>query len=183
MSEIHPLAAPACCCHRGQILAAAALALRAPCEHITDVAAPLSAGGPHDFYSNADYWWPNPDTPDGLPYVGRDGETNPGNFIAHRMAMRRMRTHVAALAAAYRLTGEGCYSAKACRFLQEFFIDEKTRMAPHLLYAQAIPRRQPWARNRHYRYAAPHRHPLCRDGAARGARDGSAALRGAAGLV
>lgn len=139
MRETCTSAAPACCCGREQILSAAALALQAPCEHITDVIAPMSAGGPHDFYSNADYWWPNPDTPDGLPYIGRDGETNPGNFIAHRMAMRRMRTHVAALAAAYRLTGEGQYSTKACRFLREFFIDEETRMAPHLLYAQAIP--------------------------------------------
>ncbi|MCI8624320.1 MAG: alginate lyase family protein [Provencibacterium sp.] len=131
--------APADCYDRGQILKAAEAALNAPCEHITDAAAPLSEGGPHDFYSNGDYWWPDPNQPDGLPYIQRDGETNPGNFIAHRMSMRRMRTHVSALAAAWRLTGEEKYAAKACRMLEEFFVDAGTRMNPHLLYAQAIP--------------------------------------------
>ena len=42
-----------------------------------------SAGGVHDFYSEGDYWWPNPDDPDG-PYIRKDGQTNPGNFIVHR---------------------------------------------------------------------------------------------------
>ena len=27
---------------------------------ITQVPARLSEGGPHDFYSNGDYWWPDP---------------------------------------------------------------------------------------------------------------------------
>lgn len=131
--------APACCCSHASILPAADKALQAPCEHITDITASLSEGGPHDFYSNGDYWWPNPDTPDGLPYIQRDGETNPQNFTAHRLLMRRMRTHVSALAAAYRLTKKELYAQKACRFLREFFVDRATRMNPHLLYAQAIP--------------------------------------------
>src|SRR4029077_16104564 len=31
-----------------------------------------SAGGPHDFFSEGDYWWPDPKNPDG-PYIQRDG--------------------------------------------------------------------------------------------------------------
>jgi len=50
---------------------------------ITAFPAPRSAGGPHDFYSEGDYWWPDPRSPDS-PFVRRDGETNPSNFIAHR---------------------------------------------------------------------------------------------------
>ena len=35
-----------------------------------------SAGGLHDFYSEGDYWWQNPEDPNG-PYIQRDGQTNP----------------------------------------------------------------------------------------------------------
>jgi hypothetical protein len=32
-----------------------------------------SHGGIHDFYSEGDYWWPNPQDPDG-PYIRKDGQ-------------------------------------------------------------------------------------------------------------
>jgi hypothetical protein len=35
------------------------------------------SGDKHDYMSVAPYAWPNPDTDDGLPYVTRDGCTNP----------------------------------------------------------------------------------------------------------
>src|SRR5260370_7836542 len=35
------------------------------------------SGDIHDYLSIAPYWWPNPDTADGLPWVQRDGHTNP----------------------------------------------------------------------------------------------------------
>jgi hypothetical protein len=50
-----------------------------------------------------------------------------------------MRTHVAQLASAYVITGIEEYAYKAVLFIKEFFLDETTRMSPHLLYAQAIP--------------------------------------------
>lgn len=113
--------------------------LKAEPVHITDAVARMSEGGIHDFYSNGDYWWPNPETSDGLPYIRRDGESNPNNFDSHRLTLRSMRTHIANLAAAYQYTGSEAYAAKAVRFLKEFFLDEETLMNPHLLYAQAIP--------------------------------------------
>src|SRR6202161_4011709 len=67
-----------------RILKAADAALTQEPVTITAFHAKLSEGGPHDFYSNGDYWWPNPNTTNGLPYIQRDGQTNPGNFIAHR---------------------------------------------------------------------------------------------------
>ena len=94
---------------------------------------------PGDFYSMGDYWWPNPKTPDGLPYVSRDGETNPDNFVAHRMLMRDMRDAVAALAAAYVATGDAAYAQRAARWLEVFFVDPASRMNPHLRFAQAVP--------------------------------------------
>ena len=120
------------------IVEKARAALKAPVLHITDVRSSRSAGGIHDYYSNGDYWWPNPDTPDGLPYIQRDGETNPENFNGHRIILRQMRTNVVFLSSAYVLTKEERYAERAIQHLKEFFLDEKTYMAPHLSYAQAI---------------------------------------------
>ena len=72
---------------------------------MTASSSPRSAGGAHDYFSEADYWWPDPRTPGG-PYVQRDGESNPENFDGHRQALRRLSLQVPALAAAFRLTGE-----------------------------------------------------------------------------
>jgi hypothetical protein len=117
-------------------LADQALTLKPPA--ITDHVATNSAGGLHDFYSQADYSWPNPNTSNGLPYVNRDGESNPDVFSYHRMAMRHMKDAVAALAAAYALTGDDKYVSKASELLKVFFLDPKTRMNPNLQYAQAV---------------------------------------------
>ncbi|MDB5083176.1 MAG: alginate lyase [Bacilli bacterium] len=124
---------------RNWILAKADASLKANPIHITDAVAPLSEGGSHDFYSNGDYWWPNPNTPNGLPYVRRDGETNPQNFEAHRLFLRSLRSSVANLAAGYIITGNESYADKAVLLLREFFLNDSTKMNPHLLYAQAIP--------------------------------------------
>src|ERR1051325_3518145 len=85
---------------RPRVLSAAERYLREAPITITAFPAPPSAGGPHDFFSEGDYWWPDPRSPDS-PYVRRDGETNPANFVAHRDAMRRLSQIVPALVAAY----------------------------------------------------------------------------------
>src|SRR5579872_5316990 len=89
-----------------RILKAADAALKQEPVTITAFHAKLSDGGPNDFYSNGDYWWPNPDTTNGLPYVQRDGRTNPENFVAHRQVIRQLSDAVAALGAAYKITGD-----------------------------------------------------------------------------
>lgn len=124
---------------RERIMKAAAAALQQKPVTITSSPAKLSEGGPNDFYSNGDYWWPDPSKPNGLPYIKRDGETNPENFVAHRMAVKALRDSVAALAAAYKLTGEERYVTKAAELLRVFFLDAKTRMNPNLNFAQAVP--------------------------------------------
>lgn len=124
---------------RARILKAANAALSLQPITITKYRAKLSEGGPHDFYSNGDYWWPNPNTTNGLPYVQRDGQSNPGNFTAHRKCVLELRDAVAALGAAYRITREDRYAAKAAELVRVFFLDPATRMNPSLNYAQAIP--------------------------------------------
>lgn len=106
--------------------------------HITDTICIRSAGTIHDFYSEGDYWWPNPDTKDGLPFIRRDGKSNPDNFTAHRLIMRKMRNQVSTLALAWHTLNDERYAAQAIKILYEFFLDEKTKMNPNLNYAQAI---------------------------------------------
>ena len=96
-----------------------------------------SAGNIHDFYSEGDYWWPDPSNPNG-PYIQRDGETNPENFVAHRLAMIRFSQIVGSFASAYLLTGNKKFAKAAIPHFKAWFTDSLTRMNPNLLYAQAI---------------------------------------------
>lgn len=122
---------------RGRILRLADAALKEQPVTVTAASSPRSAGGLHDFFSEADYWWPDPANPGG-PYIQRDGQSNPDNFDEHRKAMRRLSVEVPALVAAWKLTGEPRYAEHAVRHLRAWFVDEATRMNPHLRYAQAI---------------------------------------------
>jgi len=96
-----------------------------------------SSGGPHDFYSEGDYWWPDPENPGG-PYIQKDGQSNPDNFSSHRHAMIRLSEHAATLTSAWLLTGEEKYAGKATEHLLAWFADSITMMNPNMLYAQAI---------------------------------------------
>jgi hypothetical protein len=128
---------------RQRILSAAQRALSIEPITITKYIAKLSEGGRNDFYSNGDYWWPDPASSNGLPYIQRDGESNPNNFTEHRRCIAQLRDSVAALGAAYKITHEDRYATKAVELLRVFFLDPNTRMNPHLRYAQAIPGRSP----------------------------------------
>jgi hypothetical protein len=96
-----------------------------------------SAGGRNDFYSEGDYWWPDPDNPGG-PFIRKDGLSNPEVFSEHRHAMVRLSEITATLTSAWLLTGERRYADKAIEHLHAWFVDHETRMNPHMLYAQAI---------------------------------------------
>jgi hypothetical protein len=119
------------------VLKEAAWAMQQQPVTVTATKAKRSAGGPHDFYSEGDYWWPNPASADS-PYLQRDGLTNPDNFTAHRLAIIRLSRIVGALASAYKLTGDGKYVRQAIKHCRAWFKDTATMMNPSLLYAQAI---------------------------------------------
>lgn len=102
-------------------------------SHVSD----RSAGTKHDFYSEGDYWWPNPDNLDG-PYIRKDGLSNPDNFLAHRHSMIRLSKISGALASAYLITKEDVYLKNLMPHLRAWFVNEDTKMNPNLLYGQAI---------------------------------------------
>src|SRR5436190_3939039 len=122
---------------RTRVLKAATQYLKDQPITITASSSPRSTGSKHDFFSEGDYWWPDPQNPDG-PYIQRDGMTNPNNFVDHRRFLMRLSVQVPALAAAWRLTKDERYSRHAVKHLRAWFIDEATRMNPNLQYAQAI---------------------------------------------
>ena len=100
------------------------------------------SGTKHDYFSTGQYWWPNPDTPDGLPFIRKDGQANPDSeSISDRNTLRDMIRAVSTLALAYFFTHDEDFSRKASSLLHAFFIDESTRMNPNLRYAQAVPGR------------------------------------------
>ena len=101
---------------------------------ITAYRAERSAGGIHDFYSEGDYWWPNPINPDSA-YIRRDGQTNPDNFVAHRHAMIRFSSLVGDLTSAWLVTKDEKYIRQAVKHIRAWFIAPETRMNPDLQYA------------------------------------------------
>jgi len=120
-----------------QVLTEAAWAMQQKPVTITADVSARSAGGKHDFFSEADYWWPDPQNPEG-PYINKDGLSNPDNFVAHRKSMIRLSKIIGALASAYKITGEDRYVKQAVKHLQAWFINTETMMNPNLLFAQAI---------------------------------------------
>jgi hypothetical protein len=120
-----------------QVMQEAAWALLQEPLTVTAHRSARSAGGPNDFFSEGDYWWPDPKNPDS-PYIQKDGMTNPDNFVAHRLSMIRFSTIIGALASAYILTGDEKYYQHALKHCQAWFVNRETMMHPHLLYAQAI---------------------------------------------
>jgi len=122
---------------RARVLKAAKLYLGEEPITVTAFSSPRSTGGKHDYFSEGDYWWPDPKNPDG-PYIQRDGMSNPQNFNEHRKALIRLSLQVPALAAAWKLTRDERYAKHAAKHLRAWFITEETRMNPNLQLAQAI---------------------------------------------
>ncbi len=101
------------------------------------------SGDKHDYMSLGPYWWPDPNKPDGLPYIRRDGRVNPETRTddTDRLAFGQMTDAAETLALAWYFTNHRLYAAHAARLLRVWFLDEATRMNPNLQFAQAIPGR------------------------------------------
>ncbi|CAB4409269.1 unnamed protein product [Rhizophagus irregularis] len=91
---------------------------------------------PHDYMSLSRYFWPNPNKPNGLPYIRIDGIENPEIYtIPDYTLMRDLFKEIGNLGFAYFFTNNNSYVEKALYRINEWFIDEKTRMNPNLNYA------------------------------------------------
>jgi hypothetical protein len=123
-------------------LSEAALAL--PVQSVTQKQVLAPSGDVHDYASIGIYWWPDPDQPDGLPWVRRDGQINPQTRAGSSSDSGRLRAltrAVSHLTCAWHLTGDGRYAAHAAVLLRGWFLDDATRMNPNLNHGQGVPGR------------------------------------------
>lgn len=97
------------------------------------------SGDIHDYYSLSPYWWPDPEKPDGLPYIRRDGETNPErDRISDRKPLEAMIRDVGILCRAYYFSGDEQYAQFARQLIHTWFLNPATRMNPNLNHGQLV---------------------------------------------
>jgi len=97
------------------------------------------SGDKHDYMSLAPYFWPDPAKADGLPYLRKDGQTNPEvKNYKDKEHMPKLCEQVNILALAYYFSGDNSYAEHAATLLRVWFLDPATKMNPNLNYAQAI---------------------------------------------
>ena len=123
---------------RPNILAAADRALKQEPETPTRFPSPVKGLEGGAYYSEDVAWWPVDGSTSNV-FSRQPGRVNPRAFTAHQDAAVRMNGHVAACVAAWRLTGEQQYAKHAMAHLRAWFMDEGTRMLPHLEHAGAKP--------------------------------------------
>lgn len=98
------------------------------------------SGSKHDYMTLAPYFWPNPDTPNGLPYIRKDGEVNPetrDNYTDYNEKDNFFNA-IDVLGKAFYYAEKKVYGEKAIMLIRIWFLDEETKMNPHLNYGQGV---------------------------------------------
>ena len=109
-----------------------------PVSVVTKAIAPPS-GDKHDYMSMAPYWWPNPNTPNGLPYIRKDGQTNPElHTVPDKDNLNAMSSNVYTLALAYYFRDDEKYAEQAVKLLRVWFLNADTKMNPNINFGQAV---------------------------------------------
>ena len=96
-------------------------------------------GDKHDYMSLAPYFWPDTSKSDGLPYIRKDGQTNPEvkEYLDNEY-MLDMVGDVYSLAQAFYFSNNEQYARHASLLLKTWFLNPLTRMNPNVTYSQAI---------------------------------------------
>ncbi|MEP6355857.1 MAG: alginate lyase family protein [Hyphomicrobiales bacterium] len=110
---------------------------------VTDKPNPGPSGNLHDYFHAAPYWWPNPNTKTGLPYIYKDGERvlgtelyGQGSDSYDRSRLQRLFEDTLVLALANAVKPNVKYKEHALLLVRTWFIEPKHKMNPHLDFAQ-----------------------------------------------
>lgn len=124
-----------------QLLTAADKMLDQPVPSVMEKTFIPPSGDKHDYLSISRYWWPDPAKKDGLPWIRKDGITNPATQTndVDRNKLGIMGNMVQVLSLAYYLSGHEPYAEKTATLLRTWFISPETKMNPHLRFAQSVP--------------------------------------------
>lgn len=97
------------------------------------------SGDKHDYMSLAPYWWPDPNTKEGIPYIRKDGEVNPEvNNYPDKENMPRVCEKVYELSLGFYFSDNEIYATKAAQLIRVWFLDSATKMNPNVNYGQAV---------------------------------------------
>ncbi len=122
-----------------QLIKDAEKAMLAPVTSVMEKTTVPPSGDKHDYMSLAPYFWPDTTKPDGLPYIRRDGVTNPEvKDYKDKDYMPKLCENVYSLALAYYFSNEDKYAHQAAHLIKNWFINADTRMNPNLNFGQAI---------------------------------------------
>lgn len=93
----------------------------------------------NDYVSLSIYFWPNPETKNGLPYIGKDGVVNPESNLYDLKKFNTTTYNLMSLSISNHLTGNKEYGNRAVEVLRKWFLDRNTGMNPNFDYAQIVP--------------------------------------------
>jgi hypothetical protein len=98
-----------------------------------------TSGDKHDYMSLAPYFWPNPNTPDGLPYIRKDGVRTPETkAIKDKDDLIKMENAVETLSFAYYFSGDEKYAERSTSLIRTWFLLPETKMNPNVNFGQAV---------------------------------------------
>lgn len=111
---------------------------------VTDKERAGPSGDKQDYVSLSRYYWPDPKRRNGLPYIRKDGRSNPElngvNFDRRRS--QKMTDAVRDLSLAAYFSGDQKYAEKAKEFVFTWFIHDELSMNPHMKFGQSVPGKQ-----------------------------------------
>lgn len=106
---------------------------------VVDKEMTAQSGDKHDYMSMGRYWWPDATKADGLPYIRKDGLSNPEIEKLDRYPLGDFAESVKSLSLAYYLTSEEKFAKKAVENLRMWFVNPATKMNPNMNYGQTVP--------------------------------------------
>ncbi|MCY7361734.1 MAG: alginate lyase family protein, partial [Ignavibacteria bacterium] len=122
-----------------QLIKDAASALKYGPVSVMEKTSVPPSGDKHDYMSLAPYYWPDPTKPDGLPYIRKDGETNPEvKLYKDKEYLPKLCESIYTLSLAYYFSNDAKYADHANTLLRVWFLDTTTKMNPNLNFGQAM---------------------------------------------